>query len=433
MGKVYKKINRKFHEDIYEKETKLQKALLFEANIRLMKHPYDILGRRRLKLFEESLKNYLRKSNHKPKEMTQADNLKKKIINIFNLNEKVVEILKILKVVSVVTLITLLVHLYDYIQDFKVVTTFWSIGYMGYSMDNSMGYAYLKALLLEFYPPAMFLSIVMIFSLIQTVLHIPSIRSRYRVSMQMENPNTESGMEEICPQDVYNQYNLSISQSKTEAIWQLMVQWGVYFGFSWFITWRLKIQQTFKDPCELKNVFNLLNFLNLFPSLLSSMCSLTYGQYITHAITTKHSASDKQEILYLASCGLNTMCNMFILLVWQTVGTDMLLTSKRSFTFDDPSSVLLIYMLLFTPILYKHMELPPSTKDYMAPSMTTPKFLKSVCNQCLVYSLYLGLASFFNTWLVTNVQTPLPKIAANITRNASFLGKYSSNFSFLCK
>ena len=235
-------------------------------------------------------------------------------------------------------------------------------------------------------------------------------------------------MEDISPQDVYNQYNLSISESRNEAIWQLMVQWGVYFGFSWFITWRLKIQQTFKDPCELKNVFNLLNFLNLFPSLLSSMCSLTYGQYITHAITTKHRTSGKQEILYLTSCGLNTMCNMFILLVWQTVGTDMLWTSKRSFTFDDPSSVLLIYMLLFTPILYKHMELPPSTKDYMAPSMTTPKFLKSVCNQCLVYSLYLGLASFFNTWLVTNVQTPLPKIAANITRNASFLGKNSSNF-----
>ena len=102
----------------------------------------------------------LEKRNHEPKKMTRADNLKKKIINVFKPNEKVVDILKILKVVSVVTLINLLLHLYDYIQDFKVVTTFWSIGYMEYSMNNSMGYAYLKALLLEFYPPAMFLSIV---------------------------------------------------------------------------------------------------------------------------------------------------------------------------------------------------------------------------------------------------------------------------------
>ena len=430
LGKIYRELNRKFLEEICEKETKLRKALLFEANIRLMKHPYDLIGRRRLKLFEESLKNYLRVGDHKPQKMTQAENLKKKIFDILNPNENVVDFLKVFKVVSIVALITLLVHLHDYIQDFKIVTTFWSIGYKGYSMKNPMKYVFLKVLLLEFYPPAMFLSIVMMFSLIQTILHIPSVRSRYRVSMHMENPSTEAGTETICPQDVYNQYNLSISESKTEAILQLMVQWGLYFGFSWFMTWRLKLLKTEEDPCELKNVYNLLNFWNLFPSLFSSMCSLTYGQYISHAITYKHRASRKQEIIYLASCGMNTMSNMFILLVWQTVGTDMLFNSRRSFTFDDPSSMLIIYMLLSTPILYKHMDLPPSTKAYLAPSMTTPKFLKSVRNQCLVYSFYLGLAGFFNTWLVTNFQPLLPKIAANITQNVTFLGKYSSDLSF---
>ena len=79
---------------------------------------------------------------------------------------------------------------------------------------------------------------------------------------------------------------------------------------------------------------------------------------------------------------------------------------------------------LIPQALYKHMDLPPSTKVYIAPSMTTPKFLKSVRNQCLVYSFYLGLAGFFNTWLVTNFQPSLPKIAANITKNVTFLGIY---------
>ena len=213
-------MNRKFIEEIYDRETKLRKAMIFEANLRLMKHPYDLVGRRRLKLFEESLKNYLKVGDHTPQKMTKSDNLKQKIANFLNPNEHTVEVLKVSKVVSVVTLITLLVNVNDYIQDIKVIDIFWHIGYEGYLLEqkNSTDYMYTEILLLKFYPPAMFLSVVMIFSFIQVMFHIPSLWFRYRVSMQMENPNTESGMEDISPQDVYNQYNLSISESKNEAI-----------------------------------------------------------------------------------------------------------------------------------------------------------------------------------------------------------------------
>ena len=127
---------------------------------------------------------------------------------------------------------------------------------------------------------------------------------------------------------------------------------------------------------------------------------------------------------------MNTFCNMFILLTWQTAAKDFgvgyQVNSESSFHFDDPS-VLIISMMLLTPILYKFMVLPPSTKDYMAPSMKTPKFLNGLKNQCLVYSFYLGLTGFCNSWLytwATYIWDPsIAEIAADITNNSTYLGK----------
>ena len=332
IGEIYKELNREFTEEIYDREKKLINALIFEANLRLMMHPYDLVGCRRLKLFEDSLRNYLRVEDHMPQEMTRTDKLKKKCLNFFNPNEYAVELLKTLKVVSMVALITLIVNVNDYIQDWNVITTFWHIGYEGYLLQqkNSTNYFSIDDLLLEFYPPAMFLTIVMMLSLIISIFHIPSLWYRYRLSMQMKNPNTEFGMEEISPKDVYNQYNLSISESQNEAIWQMMVQWSQYFGFSWFVTWRLEVSKSDKDSCELKEVNELLDFWRLFPSLLSSVCSLTYGQYLTHAITYKYRTNGKQKILYLACCLMNTLCNIFILLTWQIVAKDYEVGFKTS-------------------------------------------------------------------------------------------------------
>ena len=127
IGEIYKELNREFTEEIYDREKKLINALIFEANLRLMMHPYDLVGCRRLKLFEDSLRNYLRVGDHMPQEMTRADKLKKKFLNFFNPNEYAVELLKTLKVVSMVALITLIVNVNDYIHDWNVITTFWHI------------------------------------------------------------------------------------------------------------------------------------------------------------------------------------------------------------------------------------------------------------------------------------------------------------------
>ena len=133
-------------------------------------------------------------------------------------------------------------------------------------------------------------------------------------------------------------------------------------------------------------------------------------------------------MLYFASCGMNTLCNVFILLAWQTIGKDIgvgLSTMNRedSFRLNDPS-VLIISVMLSTPFLYKYMVLPPSRKTYTAPSMKTPKFLQSVKHQCLAYSLYLGLAGFLNTYLYS-VDQGFLEIAANITKDDTFRSKYS--------
>ena len=448
MGEIYKELNRKFIEEIYDRQTKLSNALIFEANLRLMKHPYDLVGCRRLKLFEESLQNYLKVGDHMPQEMTRIDNIKQEIFKYLNPSEHVLEIFKALKVITVVALVALIVNINDYIQDLRVIMTFWHIGYNGYllqqrnSTNYSLGDGYLLQqsnstnyslgalgdLLLKFYPPAMFMTVVMMFSLIITIVHIPSLWYRYRVSMQMENPNTESEMEEICPKDVYNQYNLSISESQNEAIWQMMVQWGQYFCFAWFVTWRLQVLEKDDDPCELLEVQELLDFWKLFLSLLSSVCSLTYGQYVTHAITYKYRTSGKQKVLYLACSVMNTLCNMLILLTWQTVAKDYAVgfeSSTHSFDFFDLTDKgrIIISVMLLTPLLYGYMILPSTTKEYMTFSMKTPRFLNRFKNHCLVYSFYLGLAGYFYTWVFTSLDPTFPERAAIMTKNDSFRGK----------
>ena len=58
IGLIFKTLEEKF-DSTENRQSKLRKAMVFEANDRLMRHPYDIIGLRRLKLFENSLKNYL--------------------------------------------------------------------------------------------------------------------------------------------------------------------------------------------------------------------------------------------------------------------------------------------------------------------------------------------------------------------------------------
>ena len=47
--------------DSEDRIMKIKKAMVFEANERLVGHPFDLIGLRRLKLFEDCLKNYVKK------------------------------------------------------------------------------------------------------------------------------------------------------------------------------------------------------------------------------------------------------------------------------------------------------------------------------------------------------------------------------------
>jgi hypothetical protein len=124
-----------------------------------------------------------------------------------------------------------------------------------------------------------------------------------------------------------------------------------------------------------------------------------------------------------------TICNMFILLVWQTAIKDLSIgyhvDRKSSFDFDDPS-VLIISLMLLTPFLYMYMYmiLPTSTKEYTSASMKTPRFMHGVMMQCFVFSFFLA---FTNSRLYIWGPAPdlsLSHIAFEITKNTTFGSKF---------
>ena len=58
IGKIHQTLADKFLETT-DRSTKVRRAMVFEANERLMSHPYDLIGQRRMKLFADSLARYL--------------------------------------------------------------------------------------------------------------------------------------------------------------------------------------------------------------------------------------------------------------------------------------------------------------------------------------------------------------------------------------
>ena len=270
IGQIFKDLEDKFEEETDDRRVKLRNAMVFEANIRLMRHPYDLIGTRRFKLFEDSLKNFLTNEGRDEPIETWHHNLKEKMSRCFKLNDGGTKyrIFKVMKIVTVVALVTLVVNGNDYMQDIKVIETFWRIAYKGHTLEEENTNKYQAILLLKFYPPAMFLSVVSIFSMVQIIFHLPSLWYRFKVSMQMESAICELGQENIDPSHVVNQYNLPISESRNEAIWQMMVQWGQYYCLAWYVTWRLQISEVDKATDEFDDVNDLLNFYRLCPSLI---------------------------------------------------------------------------------------------------------------------------------------------------------------------
>jgi hypothetical protein len=270
----------------------------------------------------------------------------------------------------------------------------------------------------------MFLTIVFLFSTVQIIFQLPSLWYRYKVSIQMASPRSELGLEVVDPVHVFNQYNLPLSESSGESIWQMMVQWGVYFCFSWFITWRLKLSDI--DTEELHHVNDILCFKTLFHSLISSGCSLTYGQYVAHSICYKYRTTTRQKLIYLISSAMSTLCIICILLGWQTAITDFGIGDKiyqeSSFGLVD-QAILIIAFLLITPYLYKYMVLPTSNSRFSAVGINTPSFLHGLMMQCFVFSFYLGLtaliSSYVHEWGPELVPS-LPQIGFDVSGNETF-------------
>ena len=196
-----------------------------------------------------------------------------------------------------------------------------------------------------------------------------------------------------------------------------ITQWGLYLAYAWFITWLLQLSNASHELLEVRNI---LTFSKMYPSLISSICSLSYGQYLAHIICYKYRTSGKQKLAYLLSCFLMTLCTVCILLSLQTAVMDLGGTWDLSFY--------KVAILLMTPVLYKYMVLPSSDNKFLSVSLTTPSFLHGLMMQCYVFSFYIFQTAAIDLYLYISHhlqwRTTVSEIAFQRSRDESFLGKY---------
>ena len=204
----------------------------------------------------------------------------------------------------------------------------------------------------------------------------------------------------------------------------MMVQWGCYFCFSWFITWRLILSN--EDAKELEMVDEILSFSTLYQSMVSSIISLSFAQLRSRYICFQLRNSARQKVIYMVSSTMNTVCNFLILVSWQTAivdfGIGMDIYEESGFGFFD-LEILIIAFLLVTPFLYKHMVLPTSSCDFTIITMDCQNLYNEMMNQCFVISFYLGLTAFINSFIYgwgPELKPSLGEMAANITGNEEF-------------
>ena len=415
------------------KREKLNSALLFESCKKLVADPTDLIGFRRLKVLEESLNRNTHKKRKTHVLTTVIDSLRSGTRLILNqwlrIKQEGVQtrLLTATKIFVKIVLVILMVNVFDYVQDFKFIKTFWYVGQDGQDLEKRHTDKVSSIILLKFYPPAMFLTIVMIISSILVIVQLPTLWFKYKVEMMMEDIKTEEENKKVNPMYVMNQHNLALTEASKESIWQMMVQWGVYFGFSWFISWRLSLSR--EDVEELDMADNVLHISNLYMSLLSSILSLSVGQFRAHNITTAYSTSNKQKIVYFFSCVMSTISNVLIMIVTLVAQVDFSIVGQNlyeenRFSFFD-YSIFIIAILLITPLFYTYLILPTSRPNLRTPSMDCPSFYEAMSKQCLVISLYIGISTFLNSYTFgwgPALDPSLGEIAFNITGNPGYLG-----------
>ena len=108
------------------------------------------------------------------------------------------------------------------------------------------------------------------------MFQIPSIWYQFKEKTALCKSEYEEGLVDISPELVVNQYNLSIIESGTESIWQMVTQWGIYFSLSWLIAWRMTLSTNVHERIVLAD--QELKFSNLGMSLVMSLLSLAMAQ-----------------------------------------------------------------------------------------------------------------------------------------------------------
>ena len=408
---------------------KLKVALIFEATKKLVTHPTDLIGFRRLKLLEESL-NKVEKNKgktHKLKRIKHISNnrIRHLLSNCLELKPVGIrsKILTSSRILMKIALVILAVNVFDYVQDFKFVKTFWMVGGDGKDLQESNTDQISSFILLRFYAPAMFLTIVMVVSSILVMFQLPSLRFRYNAEKMMNEAEIERMDTSVNPMHVMNQHNFSLTEASKESIWQLMVQWGVYFRNSWFITWRLSLST--ENEKDLEDAHEILNISNLYLSLVSSILSISVGQFRAHNITTEYSTSTKQKIIYFFSCVMSTICNVLTFIVTHTANVE-LGVGRNIYQENSASYQSIIILLLLTPMIHDYLILPTSNRYLRTPSMDCPSFYEAMSKQCLILSFYIGLCAIVNSYMYgwgPELEPNFGEIAFNITKNPEYLGR----------
>ena len=167
--------------DSEDRIMKIKKAMVYEANERLVGHPFDLIGLRRLKLFEDCLKTYVKKEEVNTEQCHEVWKKMKRLLAIlqatvshyFGIKSDGFKnsFVKVLKIIVPIVVITVLVTGNDYAQDFNVVKAFWAVGSNGLILDSRNKDYFSAIILLKFYPLAMFLTVVMTLSSILAIFH----------------------------------------------------------------------------------------------------------------------------------------------------------------------------------------------------------------------------------------------------------------------
>ena len=330
-----------------EVEDTLKKAMIFEANYRLVRHPYDLIGIRRQKYFEDALEESLKVENCQ--RIVGGTGYLKQRLNDCIRSVKTNQILIALKILTTIVVITTAVTVNDYYQDYQVINLFRECGD---KLEEGVGKF---ESFTGFKSSSRILLIVMIISSAHIVLNLPSLWYRFKVSMQMKNRRAELEFESVDPGYVVNQFNIPIAESRNESTLQMMIQWGVYYNYAWYITWYLKLNADNKDDAnieKLEQVDEILTFSKLFPSYISSVFSLTYGQFLQHGICYKYRTSVRKQLLYLFSSGMNVFCIMCVLLTLQVAIFDN--------GVEKGYYIHAVALMMITPFLSANMILPTS-------------------------------------------------------------------------